>query len=325
MKVFVSLLLCLILVYPAAVGQEPAPAGQESTIKVDVDIVNILCSVRTKSSGLVANLNKDDFSLFENGQKQEIKYFTRETDLPLTLGLLVDVSLSQERLIETERQAASQFFSSVLGPKDLAFLISFGQDAELLQDYTNSRKLLQKGLDGLRANGPVGGLHPGPVPTASQPRGTILFDSVYLASTDQLKGQVGRKALVIITDGVDQGSRYKLDQAIKAAQLADAIIYGIYYVDPSAYGGWGAPSDRDLRRLAEDTGGRVLRVDRKHTLPEIFKEIQDEMRSQYAIGYIPTNSNKDGSFRKIEIKLADSNMHAQARKGYFAVPAGASE
>lgn len=322
MRVPTALLAVFLLVFPVL--------SQEPTIKVDVDIVNVLCSVRNKSGGLIANLAKDDFSIFENGQKQEIRYFARETDLPLTIGLLVDVSLSQERLIEEERRAAYQFFSAVLGPKDLAFLISFGKDSELLQDYTNSRKLLQKGLDELRVNAPVGGLQPGPVPTMNTPRGTVLFDTVYLASAEQLKGQVGRKALVILTDGVDQGSRYKLEDAIKAAQRADAIVYGIYYADPGAYGyggfgSFGTPSDRDLKRLAEDTGGRVLRVDRKHTLQEIFKEIQEEMRSQYAIGYSPTNSTKDGGFRKLDIKVASKDYKVQARKGYFAVPAGASE
>jgi VWFA-related protein len=294
-------------------------AAQDNTIKIDVDIVNILCNVRTRNGGLVGSLEKQDFSLFENGQQQELKYFARETDVPLTLGLLVDVSRSQEFLIETERQAAYRFFSDVLRDKDLAFLISFGAEAELLQDYTNSRKLLQKGLDQLRLNAPAEGIHPGPVPTMSQPRGTILWDTVYLASNDQLKGQVGRKAIVVITDGGDQGSRVKLDQAIKAAQIADAIVYAIYYVDPRAYGYFGAPSDRDLRRLAEETGGRVLHVDRKHTLQDIFKEIQDELRTQYSLGYTPTNSAKDGSFRKIEIRLKDKDMKVQARKGYFAV------
>jgi VWFA-related protein len=323
MRVCAALLLVLTLSFPLL--------PQEPTIKVDVDIVNLLCSVRNKSGGLVANLEKNEFSVFENGQKQEIKYFARETDLPLTIGLLVDVSLSQQNLIEVERRAAYQFFSSVLGPKDLAFLISFGKDSELIQDYTNSRKLLQRGLDDLRVNAPVDGVHPGPVPTMNTPRGTVLFDTVYLASAEQLKGQVGRKALVILTDGVDQGSRYKLDDAIKAAQRADAIVYGIYYADPSAYGGFGGfgsfgmPSDRDLKRMSEDTGGRVLKVDRKHTLQDIFKEIQDEMRSQYAIGYSPIDAKKDGSFRKIDIKTANKELKVQARKGYFAVPAGVSE
>lgn len=293
--------------------------SQDQTIKVDVDIVNVLCTVRTKAGGLVGNLAKEDFTLFENGQQQDIKYFTRETDLPLTIGLLVDVSKSQERLIETERNAAMRFFGEVLREKDLAFLISFGADAELLQDYTNSRRLLQKALGELRLNAPAEGIHPGPVPTIHQARGTILWDTVYLAANDQLKGQVGRKALVVITDGGDQGSRYKLTDAIKAAQVADAIVYAIYYVDRNAYGGFGTPGDHELRRLAEETGGRVLHVDRKNSLEEIFKQIQDEMRSQYALGYTPTNGVKDGSFRKIDIKLKDPAMKPQARRGYYSL------
>jgi VWFA-related protein len=303
-----------LLICASVFAQDP-----DQTIKVDVDIVNILCNVRTKNGGLVGSLGKDDFSLTENGQQQTIKYFTRETNIPLTLGLLVDVSRSQERLIDIERQAGYRFFSEVLKDKDMAFLISFGSEAELLQDYTNSRKLLQKGLDQLRLNAPAEGLHPGPVPTVHQARGTILWDTVYLASNDQLKGQVGRKAIVVITDGGDQGSRVKLEEAIKASQMADAIVYAIYYVDPAAYGGhFGAPSDRDLRKLAEDTGGRVLHVDRKHTLEDIFREIQDELRTQYSLGYTPTNSTKDGSFRKIEIHTKDKEQKVQARKGYFA-------
>ncbi len=290
----------------------------DQTIKVDVDLVNILCNVRTKNGGLVGNLSKDDFTLFENGQQQTVKYFTRETNLPLTIGLLVDVSKSQERLIDIERNAAYRFFGDVLKDKDLAFLISFGAEAELLQDYTNSRKLLQKGLDQLRLNAPTEGLHPGPVPTVHQARGTILWDTVYLAANEQLKGQVGRKAIVVITDGGDQGSRVRLDQAIKAAQIADAIIYAIYYVDPMAYGYYGAPSDRELRRLAEETGGRVLHVDRKHTLEDIFHEIQEDLRTQYSLGYTPINGVKDGSFRKIDIKVRDKDLKVQARKGYFA-------
>jgi VWFA-related protein len=326
-QVSVTPKLCLAAVLCAAsvFAQQEVEKSQD-TIKVDVDIVNILFNVRNKSNGLVGSLEKNNFTLYENGQQQTIKYFTRETDLPLTIGLLVDVSLSQEHLIDTERQAAYSFFSEVLKEKDLAFLISFGSEAELLQDYTNSRKLLQKGLDQLRLNAPAEGLHPGPVPTAHQARGTILWDTVYLAANEQLKGQVGRKAVVVITDGNDQGSRVKLEQAVKAAQIADAIVYGIYYVDDRfyrSYNGYGGISlggggDRELRRLAEETGGRVLRVDRKHTLHDIFKEIQDDLRTQYSIGYTPTNLAKDGSFRKIEIKTSDKDLKVQARKGYFA-------
>jgi len=294
------------------------------TIKVDVDVVNILFNVRDKKGGLLGDLSKNDFTIAEDGKQQEIKYFNRETDLPLTIGLLVDVSASQGNLIEIERNAAYQFFGSVLRKQDLAFLISFGADAELLQDYTSSPQLLRKGLDGLQVNSDVSGLHPGPVPTIDHPRGTILYDAVYLAAADQLKGQVGRKVLVLITDGEDQGSRYKIEQAIEAAQKADAIIYGFYYVDRAFYAqngfGFGiGTSDSALRRLSEETGGHVFHIDRKTTLQDAFTQLQEEMRSQYALGYTPTNSTKDGSFRRIDIRTSNKDWKVQARKGYYAI------
>ena len=211
----------------------------------------------------------------------------------------------------------------MLRKQDLAFLISFGEDSELLQDYTNSPKLLRAGLDGLHVSSGVGGFGPGPVPTISQPRGTVLYDAVYVASADQLKGQVGRKVLVLITDGEDEGSKYKIAQAIEAAQKADAIIYGFYYVDRGFYMSrgmiFGGGSDSALRQMSEDTGGHVFHVDRKLTLQQAFQELQDEMRSQYAIGYTPTNPTKDGTFRKIEIKTSNKDWKVQARKGYYAI------
>jgi len=308
-----------LILFCAVLGAQDAP----STITVNVDVVSVMFNVRDKKSGLVGNLNKDDFTIFEDGKQQTIKYFNRETDLPLTIGLLIDVSASQMNLIEIEKNAAYQFFGSVLRKQDLAFLISFGSDAELLQDYTNSPKLLRAGLEGLKVNSDVGGLHPGPVPTISQPRGTILYDAVQLASSDQLKGQVGRKVLVVITDGEDQGSRYRIEQAIEAAQKADAIIYGFYYVDRQFYYGsgmvFGGVSDSSLRRLSEETGGHVFHIDRRMTLQNAFDELNTEMRSQYAIGYTPTNPAKDGSFRKLEIRTNNKNWKVQARKGYYAI------
>jgi len=240
----------------------------------------------------------------------------------LTIGLLVDVSASQRNLIEIERAAAYQFFSQVLRKKDMAFLISFGEEAELLQDFTGSPRLLQAGLERLRVSSGVSGLHPGPVPTIGTPRGTVLYDAVYLAASDRLSHEVDRKAMVLITDGIDQGSRLKIEEAIKSAQKADTVIYGIYYVDPSAYGYgyFGGVSDSALRKMSEETGGHVFHVDRKHPLPEVFKELQDEMRSQYAIGYTPTNDKQDGSFRRIDLRTKDHNLKVQARKGYFASP-----
>jgi VWFA-related protein len=323
------LLLVIALATALAAQAPPAkrPAGNASAdqlpapIKVDVDVVSILASVRDKRGGLVANLEKNDFTILEDNKEQTIKYFSRETDLPLTIGLLIDVSGSQRNLIGIERNAATQFFSKVLRPKDEAFLISFGEEAELLQDYTSSARLLEEGLSHLQVSSGVGGLHPGPVPTVGQPRGTVLYDAVYLAATDKLRGEVGRKVIILITDGVDQGSRLTRNQAVEAAQKADAVIYSIDYYDPGAYGpfGFGGGGEGELRRMSDETGGHVFKVDRKHPLDEIFQELQDEMRSQYAIGYTPTNEVKDGSYRRLDVRASNKEYKVQARKGYYAV------
>ena len=318
-----SLKLALAAVAVALGAAAQNPKEEMPTIKVDVDVVNILCSVRDKNGALIPSLGKDDFVIKDEGKVQEIRYFTRQTDLPITIGLLVDVSLSQKNLIQTEKITAAEFFSKVLGKKDMAFLISFGSEVELLQDFTNSMTLLRDGLDRLRVRGAVGGLGPGPVPTASQPRGTALFDSVYLAATEKLRGEVGRKAVVLITDGVDVGSKLKLHDALEAAHKADAIIYSIYYVDPSAYYGMGgplfSPGDSDLKRMSEETGGRMFRVNRKNPLEDIFRQIQEEMRSQYAIGYSSSDSAKDGDYRRVDVETKQRDLKVQARKGYYVV------
>ena len=312
---------------PKAKTPAPKPSEQqtqsdnEPLLKVDVDLVSILFSVRDKHNALIPNLTDKDFTIFEEGRQQTIKHFVRETDLPLTIGLLVDVSKSQENLIGIERQAASKFFNQVLKPKDMAFLISFGSEAELLQDSTNSAKLLTSGLNDLRLSTSISGLGPNPGAVPGRIKGTILYDAVYLAANDKLKGEVGRKAVVIISDGVDQGSQYDIRQAIEAAQKADSIIYCVEYVDPMFYGMFGGGGGSGvMKRMSEETGGRLFKVDRKHTLQDIFDEIQNEMRSQYALTYTPTNTTRDGSFRRIEIKPANKDLKVQARKGYYATP-----
>jgi VWFA-related protein len=322
MRILLILTLSGTLLAQAPTAQQ-APQDDSSLIKVDVDVVNVLAAVRDKRGGLVANLSEKDFTIFEDGKQQPIKYFTRETDLPLTIGLLIDVSGSQRNLIGIERSAAIQFFSQVLRKKDEAFLISFGEESELLQDYTNSVRLLTEGLGNLRVSSGVGGLGPGPVPTAGQPRGTVLYDAVYVAATEKLRTEVGRKVIVVITDGVDEGSKLPLRDALEAAQKADAVIYSVEYSDASAYGGWGfnmgGGGDAALHQFSDPTGGRVYRVGRNNSLDAVFKELSDEMRSQYAIGYTPLNPAKDGSFRKLEIRMANKDLKAQARKGYYAL------
>lgn len=323
-------LLSLLAAAPLG-AQQPAkaPAAQaaeeEQVIRIDVDLVSLLFSVRDKKGTFIKNLEQANFTVLEDNKKQDIRYFSRESNLPLTIGLLVDVSKSQENLIEIEKQAATQFFRQVLQKKDSAFLISFGAEAELLQDSTNSVRLLQKGLDQLRLSTSVGGLHPSP--TNAPQRGTILYDAIYLAADEKLRREVGRKVIVVITDGMDYGSRLKLSDAITAAQKADAIIYAIYYVDRRAYGGFygggfGGGSDSELKKMAEQTGGRVFHAGgRKDSLEQIFAEIQEEMRSQYAIGYASSNPEKDGSYRKVDLKVDNKDYKVQARKGYFATKA----
>lgn len=320
--------------WPAG-GQAPPTqnqsASQEPTIKVGVDLVNLYFTVKTKKGQLIPNLEEKDFKVSEDGKQQTIQHFSHETDLPLTLGLLIDISASQERLIDIERDAAAAFFSSVIRKKDEAFLISFGKSTELLQDFSNSGHVLAAALRDLRGDGQMPGIGPmsipnsGPVPQVGSPKGTLLYDAVYLAADEKLKDEVGRKALILITDGDDQGSTYDIKTAIEAAQKSDAIIYSIYYVDRGFYmqGGFafgGGGGEGDLKKMSSETGGHVFSVDRKHTLDEIFKEIQDELRNQYSISYVPTNATRDGTFRHIEIKVDNKDYRAQARNGYYATP-----
>jgi VWFA-related protein len=322
-KISVSLLAFFLLgsvFVKVALLPAQQPSGEGPLIKVNVNVVNVLCTVRNKANGLVGSLEKRDFTVLEDGKQQTITDFTRETDVPLTLALLVDVSESQERLIDVERRAAHDFFTHVLRQKDEAFLISFGAEAELLQDSTNSPKLLLDGLNQLRLSVPVTGIHPGPVPTMQNLAGTILYDAVYLAANEKLKGEVGRKAIIVITDGVDTGSKISRDKSIEASQRADSIIYSIFYQDAAAYGpfGGGGGGYGELQRMSGDTGGRVFRVDRKYTLDDVFRDLQEELRSQYSISYTPTNSKHDGTFRKIDLRTSNKDYKVQTRKGYYA-------
>jgi VWFA-related protein len=315
-------LLLSALSLPAQAPPQPEPDDQ--VIRVDVDLVNVFFSARTKKGAYVNDLKQEDLDLYENGVRRDIRYFTRESDLPLTIGLLIDVSRSQENLIQEERIAATQFFREMLRKKDLAFLISFGSDVELLQDLTASANLLQNGLGQLKVNTGGGGGGPTPTTVPSGMRGTVLFEAVWLASKEKLSQEVGRKVMVIITDGVDVGSRTKIEQAIEEAQRADTIIYGILFEDPRytspMYGGMSG--EGSMKRLSEQTGGRVFRVDRRYTLTDIFKEIQEEVRSQYTLAFSPATGANDGSYRKIELRPKNKDLRIQSRKGYYADKSG---
>ncbi len=265
---------------------------------------------------LVPNLTKENFELLENGKPQTIKYFSMESNQPLTLGLLIDSSGSMQRMLATEKVVASDFVRQVISQKDLAFVMSFDIRADLLQDLTSDVRLLRAGLERARINvgggsGGVPGLGQGPVPI-SHPKGTVLFDGVYLAADEILSKQVGRKAMVILTDGEDEGSTLKLRDAIEAAQKADAVCYVLLISDPQYMS-----NPRDMHDLAEQTGGRMIVINRPDKIGDAFTQISNELRSEYYIGYSSDNDKRDGTFRKIEVK-SKSGHKVQARKGYYA-------
>ena len=304
--------------------QQSQPSGDEDlqTFKAQVNVVNLFFNVKDKHGMLIPNLTKTDFQVFEDGKPQTLKYFSAETNEPLTLGLLIDTSASQTRVLDIEQEACTEFLHSVLNKKDLAFVINFDVDVNLDQDFTNNIRDLARALNKMQINAGVGGGPPGlgggPVPTT--PRGTLLYDAIYLGADEKLKNEVGRKAMIIFTDGEDQGSRLRVQDAIEAAQKADTICYVILIADRGFYGGFGYTGDSDMHKLAEATGGRVIEVGNKQEkLRQAFDQIQNELRSQYNIGYTPTNSKLDGSYRKIQIKAKGGDYKVQARQGYYAM------
>jgi VWFA-related protein len=240
------------------------------------------------------------------------------------LGILIDSSGSQQRVLDMEKEVGGEFLQEILRPKDEAFVISFDVNVDLLQDFTNSVHDLKVALNKARINtggggGPLPGLGGGPIPT-SNPRGTLLYDAIYLASHDELSHEVGRKAMIILTDGEDQGSQLRIKDAIEASQKSDAIVYVLLIADRGFYGLGGYSGDREMKKLAEETGGRVIEVGNKiEKLKQAFQQISQELRSQYNIGYTPTNSKHDGTFRKVEIRTKQQGYKIQARAGYYAM------
>jgi VWFA-related protein len=291
-------------------------------MKVNVDVVNLFFNVKDKKGALIPNLAKTDFEVYEDGKPQTIKYFATESNQPLTLGILIDSSVSQERVLGMEKEVGAAFLRNVLRQKDEAFVISFDVNVDLLQDFTNSSRDLTAALNRAKINGGGGGggipgLGGGPIPT-SNPRGTLLYDAIYLASHDKLGHEVGRKAMIILTDGEDQGSQLTIKEAQEAAQKADSIAYVLLIADRGFYGGFYA-GDREMKKLCDETGGRVIEVGNKlEKLQAAFDQIANELRSQYNIGYTPTNGKRDGTYRKVQIKTKE-NYKVQARAGYYAI------
>ena len=294
-------------------SQQPRPAepaarpADDQTISVNVDLVNILFTVADKKGKFVTNLRKEDFRVFEDEKSQAITNFSSETDLPLTIALLVDTSGSIRDKLRFEQEAATEFFYSTLQRnKDKALVISFDSGVDLLQDFTDDPEKLAEAVRKIRAGG-----------------GTSLYDAIYLAVTQKLSGQQGRRIVILITDGDDNSSRVSLTETLEAAQKNDVTIYAIS-TNSTAYPGSKEQErgDKTLKKFSEETGGRPFFPLKIQDLASSFLDIHDELRSQYQIGYRPSNGKMDGTFRRIRVDIADRRFKARARSGYYMPKSG---
>jgi len=278
-------------------------------------LVNLFATVRDKNKRVITDLKQDDFKVFEDSHEEKISFFSKEMNLPITLGLLLDTSGSEQRNLPTIQEAGSRFIRRVLRKGDEAMVMSFDSDVDLLSDLTDDRSQLDRAINKARINIPGGGMiagNPGPI-GGQQITGTALYDAIYLACGDKLNGEAGRKALVIVTDADDEGSKVRLEEAIEAAQRTDTVIHILLVVDPR-YGGNASVG----HKLAEDTGGRMISVRSEKNIEEAFDQISEELRSQYTLGYYPSNNAKDGKFRKIKVETNNGELKVLARKGYYA-------
>jgi VWFA-related protein len=299
----------------------PLRAQQDQpTFSAGVKVVNVFATVRSKTGEIVRNLEEKDFSLLEDGRQQTIRYFARESDLPLTIGLLIDTSTSQRRVINAERGASMRFLDTVLREnKDAVFILQFDITVRMRQDLTSSHRQLDDVLPyvdtptrrelSMQAGG-----------------GTLLYDAI-IKGADVMKKQQNRKALIVLTDGVDTGSEATLADAIEAAQRADTLVYSILFSDPDAYGLpvpflggiGGAPDGRKaMDRISRETGGGIFEVSKKRSIEQIFGLIEDELRSQYSLGFVSDQPVRISEYRKLQVSTHQKGQVVQARDRYWA-------
>ncbi|HMD41542.1 MAG TPA: VWA domain-containing protein [Candidatus Acidoferrum sp.] len=293
-------------------AQEP---GQGPVIKSEVTLVNLFATVRDKNHRVVTDLKQEDFHVTEDGHEEKIAFFSKEMALPITLGLLLDTSGSEQAMLGAIQDAGGRFMHRVLKKGDEAMVISFDSDVDLLSDFTDDKAILDRAINKARINIPGGGMiagNPGPIGSQNM-TGTALYDAIYLACGEKLNGEAGRKAIIIVTDAQDEGSKVRLEEAVEAAQRTDTVIHILLVADPRFGGNVGV-----AHRLTEDTGGRLIIVNSEKRMEEAFDQISEELRSQYTLGYYPTNTARDGKFRKIKVEMANKDLKVLARKGYYA-------
>jgi len=298
-----------------ALSQEPSQQ-QAPVIRTQVNLVNLFVTVRDKSKRIVTDLKQDDFKVAEDGQPQQIAFFSKEVTLPITLALLLDTSGSEQYMLPSIQDAGGRFIERVLRKGDEALVMSFDSDVDLLSDFTDDRGQIDRAIRKARINVPSAGSignNPGPI-GSRQITGTALYDAIYLACNEKLNTEAGRKAIVIVTDAQDEGSKVRLEEAVEAAQRTDTVVHILLVADPRFGGGNGGVA----HKITDETGGRTISVNSEKHLAAAFDQISEELRSQYTLGYYPTNATHDGKFRKIKVDMPNHDLKVLARKGYYA-------
>jgi len=317
-----------LIVFPTAPAQGP---GNSDSLRVNVDLVRVPVSL-TERGIPVKGLTKDAFQLREDSTPQVIQYFWQELDLPLSIGLIIDVSGSQAGLVGKHKQTVTTFLEQVLGPKDRAMLITVSSQARLVTDFTNSIDELAQGLDRIKTLGgksdpiigePCRGTHHRTRLLrrrlkASPCGGTALWQGVYSATHFKMKNIEGRKALIILSDGIDTGSDRTLEDAIEAAESAETPVYTIKYASLVALGFLPVVAlKQGMNKLSGETGGIAYGL-MHGDIRKIFDNIERDLRNVYVLCYISTNTAHDGTFRKIEVTTSMNGTEIRARKGYVA-------
>lgn len=312
-----SLVVCAAT---AAFAQAAGSAG-DSVVRVQVNVVDMFFTVTDAHNRFVEHLAPGEFELTENGASQQIRYFSDDPNQSLYIALLIDNSPSQARLLKIEQTIGAEFIADVMRPQDESMLVTFGRNARVIQQLTHDLSKMEASLARIEIGDPHQGIadaHAG----RGLVRTTILNDTVHMVAEQELENENGRKAMVVLTDGVDEGSQLDVKAAIRAAHVAGAICYIVlitdhrYYVDRSMV----AKGESDMKKLAGQTGGRVIRVSNNaQQLKIAFNRISEDLRHQYSIGYISTDQRLDGSFRKVKIQ-SRHRYHVLCRAGYYARP-----
>jgi VWFA-related protein len=311
--------------------KQSTPPAQSQAIRVGVPLVNVYATVLDKKKSIVPNLDQNNFRIFEDNVEQKVSFFSREKTLPLAIGLLIDTSGSEANMIGAEQQAASEFLHRILHADDKAFVLSFDSGTNLLSDWSSDVQALDCAVrhasigSGGAANRNRGG---GQFPrTGNGGRGgrggrfggggTRLYDAIDFASRTEMPSQTARRVLIILTDASDRGSSITIDQAVESAQHADTLVQMLV-----VYGRKKDANFNVAKNLAENTGGHAIDVYNAQRLQAAFDDISEELRTEYSLGYYPTNAKPDGTFRQLRLDMTNKNYKAQTRKGYYARTTG---